>query len=124
MKNSRPLGAQINKDGTAIIFASNLLFAAAVFGIKLTPSLVISAMFMILMLTTGQSGVPGSGGSSTVIMFNTLGIPLDMVGIFSGLVPVVDMGNTAINCYGDLVGTAIVADSEEKRARRLSQKAV
>ncbi|MCC8023956.1 MAG: dicarboxylate/amino acid:cation symporter [Clostridium sp.] len=111
-----PLGAQINKDGTAIIFATNLLFAASIFGIKLTPAMTINAMFLILMLTTGQSGVPGSGSSSTVIMFNTLNIPLDMVGMFTGLVPAVDMGNTAINCYGDLVGTSVVAYSENKYA--------
>ena len=115
---SVPLGAQINKDGTAIIFASNLFFAAALAGITLTPSMIASALFMILILTAGQSGVPASGSSSTVIMLNALNLPLDLTGVFSGLVPAVDMGNTAINCFGDLVGSAIVAKTERKHLNR------
>ncbi|MCB7319022.1 dicarboxylate/amino acid:cation symporter [Lacrimispora sp. 210928-DFI.3.58] len=114
---SIPLGAQINKDGTAIIFASNLFFAAALAGISLTPSMIASALFMILVLTAGQSGVPASGSSSTVIMLNALNLPLDLTGVFSGLVPAVDMGNTAINCFGDLVGSAIVAKTEKKHGK-------
>lgn len=117
---SVPLGAQINKDGTSIIFAANLVFAASLAGIELSTSTIITAMFMILMLTAGQSGLPASGSSSTVIMLNALNVPLDMTGIFSSLTPVVDMGNTGVNCLGDLIGSAIVAETEKRHEAKKS----
>lgn len=117
-----PLGSQINKDGAAVMFATNLIFAAGILGMELSTSMIINAMFLILMLTTGLGSVAGGSTSSTAIMFDTIGLPLDMLGVFTGLLPMVDPGCTAMNCYGDLVGTAIVASSEEKRSKRAAER--
>ena len=51
-----------------------------------------------------------------MIFVQAFNLPLEVAAIVGGIYRLVDMGNTTINVMGDLVGTAIVARSEQKRA--------
>ena len=52
------------------------------------------------------------------ILLESLGFPLEIVGLVAGVHAFNDMGMTMINCLGDLAGTTIVGHAEKKRVRR------
>jgi Na+/H+-dicarboxylate symporter len=49
---------------------------------------------------------------SIAIVLDAFGLPLEVIGLISGIFALMDMGLTTMNCLGDLVGTVIVARSE------------
>jgi len=108
------LGSQINKDGNGMMLAITFLFAAQAVGAPLSTAVLIRAIILSLILTTGAGGVPGGGIVTIAIVIDAFGLPLEVAGIVSGIFALIDMGYTTVNCLGDLVGTVIVAKSEGK----------
>ncbi len=105
-----PLGAQINKDGTAIMLAGVLLFTAQAAGVEFGLSAQASVIVVGLLLSTGSGGIPGGGMVISLIFVQAFNLPPEIAVIVSGVYRLIDMGSTTINCMGDLVGTTIVAD--------------
>jgi Na+/H+-dicarboxylate symporter len=108
-----PLGSQINKDGNGIMLALAFLFAAQAADAPLSSGVLANMLFIALILTTGAGGVPGGGIVSIAIVLDAFGLPLEVIGLISGIFALMDMGLTTMNCLGDLVGTVIVAHSEK-----------
>lgn len=104
-----PLGSQVNKDGNGMMLAITFLFAAQAIGAPITLDMMIKAILISLILTTGAGGVPGGGIVTIAIVIDAFGLPLEVVGIISGIFALIDMVYTMMNCLGDLVGTYIVA---------------
>lgn len=115
-----PLGSQVNKDGNGMMLAITFLFAAQSVGIPLSMDMIIKAIIISLILTTGAGGVPGGGIVTIAIVINAFGLPLEIVGIVSGIFALIDMVYTMMNCLGDLVGTVIVNNSEAKRDKGIA----
>ena len=113
-----PLGSQVNKDGQAIMLTISLLFAAQAVGVTFGFSELVKAILIALLLTTGSGGIPGGGLVTIAIIIDTFAMPTEAVAIISGVFFIVDLLNTTMNCYGDLVGTYIVDYSEKKRAAK------
>ncbi|MDR1832913.1 MAG: dicarboxylate/amino acid:cation symporter [Fusobacteriaceae bacterium] len=111
-----PLGAQVNKDGNGLMLAITFLFAAQAVGAPLPLPVFIKAIVLALILTTGAGGVPGGGIVSIAVIIDAFGLPLEVVGIVSGIFALIDMGYTTLNVLGDLVGTVIVSQSENRSA--------
>lgn len=109
-----PLGSQVNKDGNGMMLAITFLFAAQAIGAPVTMDMLIKAILISLILTTGAGGVPGGGIVTIAIVIDAFGLPLEVVGIISGIFALIDMAYTMMNCLGDLVGTYIVAHLESK----------
>ncbi len=107
-----PLGAQLNKDGTAIMLAGVLLFTAQAAGVEFTLASQVSMLLIGLVLTTGSGGIPGGGLVIALIFVEAFQLPLEIAAIVGGIYRLIDMGSTTINCMGDMVGTMIVAHSE------------
>jgi Na+/H+-dicarboxylate symporter len=107
-----PLGAQLNKDGTAIMLAGVLLFTAQAAGVEFSLASQISILLIGLILTTGSGGIPGGGLVVALIFVQAFNLPLEIAAIVGGIYRLIDMGSTTVNCMGDLVGTVIVAHSE------------
>lgn len=107
-----PLGAQLNKDGTAIMLAGVLLFTAQAAGVEFNLASQISILLIGLVLTTGSGGIPGGGLVVALIFVQAFNLPLEIAAIVGGIYRLIDMGSTTVNCMGDLVGTVIVAHSE------------
>ena len=108
-----PLGAQINKDGTAIMLASVLLFTAQAAGVEFTLASQVSILLVGLVLSEGSGGIPGGGLVIALIFVQAFHLPLEIAAIVGGIYRLIDMGSTTINVMGDLVGTSIVAHSEK-----------
>jgi len=117
-----PLGSQINKDGNGIMLAITFLFAAQAINAPLSLGMLVKALLISLILTTGAGGVPGGGIVTIAIVIDAFGLPLEVVGIVSGIFALIDMGFTMMNCLGDLVGTMVVSNSEAKRQRAAARQ--
>lgn len=107
-----PLGAQINKDGTAVMLSAILLFTAQASGIELDLATMVTVLVIGLVLSEGSSGIPGGGLVTSLIFVQAFELPLEVAAIVGGIYRLIDAGNTTINCMGDVVGTILVARSE------------
>ncbi len=109
-----PLGAQINKDGTAIMLSAVLVFTAQAAGVDFTLIQMVTILLVGLLLSEGSGGIPGGGLVIALIFVQAFNLPLEIAVIVGGIYRLVDMGNTTINVMGDMVGTAIVSHSETR----------
>ncbi len=116
-----PLGSQINKDGNGMMLAITFLFASQAIGAPLSLGILIQVILISLILTTGAGGVPGGGIVTIAIVIDAFGLPLEVVGIISGIFALIDMGYTMMNCLGDLVGTMIVNHTEKKKLKATAE---
>ena len=115
-----PLGAQLNKDGTAIILAGVLLFTAQAAGVEFSLASQVTIVLVGMILSNGSGGIPGGGLVIALIFVQAFNLPLEIAVIVGGIYRLIDMGSTTINCMGDMVGTIIVARSEERREARVA----
>ncbi|HLR74123.1 MAG TPA: dicarboxylate/amino acid:cation symporter [Virgibacillus sp.] len=109
-----PLGATINMDGLAVTFGVTGVFAANLYGIPITVTLILQFVFLGLALSMGTAGARGADIVMMAILMSTLGIPLEIVAIYAAVSPLVDAGNTTNNIAGDLTGTAVVHSKIKK----------
>ena len=117
-----PLGAQLNKNGTSIMLVGVLLFTAQAAGVSFSLAQQVTIVLVGLLLETGSGGIPGGGFVVALIFVKAFNLPLEMAAIVGGIYRLIDMGITTINCMGDMVGTVIVAHSEEKRKGNIDEK--
>ena len=110
-----PLGAQMNKDGTSIMLAGVLLLTAQAAGVEFSLTSQVSIVLIGLLLSNGSSGIPGGGLVIALIFVKAFNLPVEIAAIVGGIYRLIDMGSTTINCMGDMVGTVIVADYENRR---------
>ena len=104
-----PLGATINMDGTAIMQGVAVVFAAQAFGIVLTPMDYITVIGTATLASIGTAGVPSVGLVTLSMVFNSVGLPVEAIGLIMGIDRILDMTRTAVNITGDAVCTTIVA---------------
>lgn len=103
-----PLGATINMNGLASTLGVLAVFAANLYGLEMTFSIVLQIAFLGVVLAMGCAGVKGADVVAASLLLSTLGLPLTLIPIIAAVSPIVDMGNTVVNITGDLAGTQIV----------------
>jgi len=111
-----PLGAQLNKDGTAIMLTAVLLFTAQATGMEFSLAEMATIVFVGLILSESSGGIPEGGLVAALVFVQSFNLPLEIAGIVAGIYRLVDMGSTTVNCMGDMTWTTILSDSEAKRA--------
>ena len=104
-----PLGATINMDGTAIMQGVAVMFAAQAYGIDLGTSALLTVIFTAVMASIGTAGVPSVGLVTLTMVFNSVGLPVEAIGIIFGIDHILDMFRTAVNITGDAICTMIVS---------------
>ncbi|HMM69134.1 MAG TPA: dicarboxylate/amino acid:cation symporter [Gudongella oleilytica] len=107
-----PLGATINMDGTAIMQGVASLFIAQAYGIEMTLPMMLTIVLTATLASIGTAGVPGAGAIMLSMVLQSVGLPLEGLGLIMGIDRLVDMGRTSINVTGDAVCTSIIAKSE------------
>ena len=110
-----PLGAQLNKDGTATMLGAVLIFTAQAAGVTFAPADFVAILLLGLLLSEASGGIPGGGFVIALIYVQAFGLPIEVAAIVGGIYRLVDIGNTTINIMGDMVGTSLVARSEARR---------
>lgn len=116
-----PLGATINMDGTAIYQGVCAIFIAQIFGIDLTMGQQIMIILTATLASIGTAGVPGSGVIMLTMVLQSVGLPLEGIGLIAGVDRILDMARTTVNITGDAACAVCVDTLERKKAERQNQ---
>ena len=114
-----PLGATINMDGTAIMQGVAVVFAAQAFGIHLSMTDYLTVIGTATLASIGTAGVPSVGLVTLTMVFNSVGLPVEAIGLIMGIDRILDMTRTAVNITGDSVCTTIVANQNKALDREV-----
>lgn len=109
-----PLGASINLDGTAIYLGICAVFFAQAAGITLQWHDYLVLMFTCTVASIGAAGIPSGSLIFMTMVLNSVGLPLEGIGIIVGIDRVLDMFRTTINITGDAAITTIIDHTEGK----------
>ncbi len=113
-----PLGATLNMDGTAIMQTIAVIFLTQMYGIELTPLLMLEIAFLAVVASSTSAGIPGAGLITIALVLNGIGLtPEQLVVGFSLLFALerfLDMFRTICNVSSDAVVAAIIADNENE----------
>jgi len=104
-----PLGATINMDGTAIMQGVAVVFAAQAFNVALSPMDYLTVILTATLASIGTAGVPSVGLITLSMVFASVGLPVEAIGLIMGIDRILDMSRTAVNITGDAVCTTIIA---------------
>ncbi|CEH32976.1 Proton glutamate symport protein [Romboutsia lituseburensis] len=108
-----PMGATINMDGTAIMQGVAALFIAQIYGIDLGMNDMMTIVLTATLASIGTAGVPGVGMIMLSMVLQSVGLPLEGIGLIMGVERIIDMFRTTVNVMGDNVCTLVVANSEK-----------
>lgn len=109
-----PMGATINMDGTAIMQGVAALFIAQVYGIDLGINDILTIVLTATLASVGTAGVPGVGMIMLSMVLQSVGLPLEGIGLIMGVERIIDMFRTTVNVMGDNTCTLVVASSEKE----------
>ena len=99
-------------NGTAIMQGIATLFIAQAYGLQLTIAEMATVVLTATLASVGTAGVPGAGALMLSLVLQSIGLPLEGMGLILGVDRLVDMGRTTINVTGDSVCTVLIAKSE------------
>jgi len=108
-----PMGATINMDGTAIMQGVAALFIAQIYGINLGMSEMMTIVLTATLASIGTAGVPGVGMIMLSMVLQSVGLPLQGIGLIMGVERIIDMFRTTVNVMGDNICTLVIANSEK-----------
>lgn len=103
-----PLGATLNMNGTALYEAVAAIFIAQVYGHDLSAVQLALVAVTATLAAIGASGIPEAGLVTMVIVLQTVGLPLEGIGLLLAVDWFLDRCRTAVNVWDDGVGAAVV----------------
>jgi proton glutamate symport protein len=110
-----PLGATMNKTGSALYKTTAAIFITQVLGVHVGLSRELMIIFAATVSAMTTAGVPGSGMVSIVVVLQIAGLG-DLapagVAVVAGVDRILDMCRTAVNVTGNMVCVEYVARSE------------
>lgn len=117
-----PLGATVNMDGTSLYQAVAAIFIAQALGIPLDLQTQLMIILTATLASIGSAAVPSAGMVMLVIVLGQAGIPEAGLALIFAIDRPLDMFRTAVNVTSDAAVTVIVANSIEKKAKKLDKK--
>ena len=110
-----PLGATINMDGTALYEAVAAVFLAQAYGMDLSLPQYLTIFLTATLAAIGAAGIPEAGLITMVLVLESVGIPIEGIGIILAVDWFLDRFRTAVNVLGDIIGAAIISASLEEK---------
>lgn len=103
-----PLGTALKRDGMAIGQGFNALFVAQLYGVPLTPSLLLAIALSTLLVSFSTAGVPGAGIVMMTTVLTAAGLPLEGIAIVAGIDRLMDSFHTILNVIGNIANAVIL----------------
>ena len=116
-----PLGAQFNKDGSAVLLSGIVLFTAQAVGVSFGAGEILIVIALGVLLSAAAPGVPNGGLVNQFLLLRAFGLPVEIGVLVAGIYRLVDMPTTTANIMGDLVGTMVVARKQEEDSTVVDQ---
>lgn len=109
-----PIGATVNMDGTAMYEAIAAIFIAQMIGMPLGFTEQITIFVTATLAAIGAAGIPEAGLVTMVMVLQSVGLPLEGIGMLLSIDWFLDRCRTTVNVWGDSIGAAVVDKLEEK----------
>ncbi len=107
-----PIGSTVNMAGTAILQGLTTVFIAQAYNINLSFQAIITVVVSAVLASVGTAGVPGVGMVMMAMVLESVGLPVQGIGLVLGVDRILDMMRTTVNVMGDCVTCAVVAKTE------------
>jgi len=104
-----PLGATINMDGTALYEAVAVMFIAQAYGFAMGITEQIVIFLTATLAAIGAAGIPQAGLVTMIIVLTAVNLPLEGIGLLLAVDWFLDRFRTAVNVWGDSVGSAVIS---------------
>ena len=109
---SIPIGATVNMDGTAIIYAASCTMILRMYGIEIDSTAIFTLLLSIFTVSVGTPGIPGSTVVLRAAILGMFGVPAEAVAIVMGISTIEDRITTTTNVVGDIAVTTAIAANE------------
>ena len=109
-----PIGATVNMDGTAMYEAIAAIFIAQMIGVPLGMTEQITIFVTATLAAIGAAGIPEAGLVTLVMVVQSVGLPIEGIGMLLSIDWFLDRCRTTINVWGDSIGAAVVDKLEEQ----------
>jgi Na+/H+-dicarboxylate symporter len=109
-----PIGATVNMDGTAMYEAIAAIFIAQMLGIHLGFTEQIIVFVTATLAAIGAAGIPEAGLVTLVMVVQSVGLPVEGIGMILSIDWFLDRCRTTINVWGDSIGAVVVDKLEEQ----------
>ena len=103
-----PLGASVNRAGSALYQAIAVLFIARLYGIPFGFNEMFTAAAAVFLASLTVASVPAASVVSLLPAFTATGLPISGLSILIGLDRIPDMFRTMTNVTGHLTGAVVV----------------
>jgi DAACS family dicarboxylate/amino acid:cation (Na+ or H+) symporter len=107
-----PLGASVNRAGSALFQAVAVLFIARLYGIPFGAGEMLQAGAAVFLASLTVASVPAASVVSLLPAFATTGLPISGLSLLIGLDRIPDMFRTMTNVTGHLAGATVIAAIE------------
>jgi proton glutamate symport protein len=107
-----PTGYSFNLDGGALYQSIAVLFVAQLYGIEMSFTAQLTALFILMLTTKGLAGVPGANFAVLLATFVPLGLPLEGLAFIVGVDRFIDMGRTVVNVMGNSIAAIVISKWE------------
>ena len=109
-----PLAATVNMNGTALYESVAAMFIAQMLGIQLGLGDQMIIFLTATLAGIGAAGIPEAGLVTMVMVLQSVGLPLEGIGMLLSIDWFLDRCRTTINVWGDSIGAGVLDNLEEK----------
>ena len=110
-----PLGASLNRGGSAVFQAVAVVFVARLYGIPFGIGQMLAAGAAVFLASLTVAAVPSGSVISLFPAFQSAGLPIAGISILIGLDRIPDMFRTMTNVTGHLTSAVVVAAIEDRK---------
>jgi len=103
-----PLGYTFNLDGSALYQSLAICFLLQAYGHPFDIATIMTVLITTLIANKGTAQVPAGSLVALAIIMQSLGMPLEAMGILVGIDRLMDMGRTTINVYGNTIAALLL----------------
>jgi DAACS family dicarboxylate/amino acid:cation (Na+ or H+) symporter len=102
------VGANFNNDGTALYEAMAALFVSQLLGMDLSLLQQGQVVLLSVVASVGAAGIPEAGLVTMVLVFKTVGLPPEYIGMLLPIDWFLDRCRTAVNVMGDVTVSCLL----------------
>ena len=103
-----PLAATVNMNGTALYESVAAMFIAQMLGIQLGLGDQMIIFLTATLAGIGAAGIPEAGLVTMVMVLQSVGLPLEGIGMLLSIDWFLDRCRTTINVWGDSIGAGVL----------------
>lgn len=107
-----PLGATLNRPGSAVYQMCAVVLVASLYGVTLGPVEYVTALATCLLMTFSVAAIPSATVFTTAPVLLSVGLPVESLALLLGVDRIPDMFRTGLNAIGHQVAAVVIARSE------------